>query len=356
MRVLQLIDSLESGGAERMAVNYANSLSEKIAFSGLVATRQEGNLSNQISKKAHYLFLNKKSTLDVSSVFRLRTFVANNRITIIHAHGTSYFTAFLLKLVSFKIKIVWHDHNGNRISEKNSTNKILQFCSFFFNSVLVVNKELESWAKKNLKSKSVKYTPNFTVQNESEIPTTFLKGNDGKRIVCISNLRDPKNHLKLIFSFAESKVFQQGWTLHLIGKDYKDAYSDKVKKAIFENEIQDFVYIYDSCSDIYLILKQAAIGILASSYEGFPVVLLEYGLAKLAVISTNVGYCGEIIEHNVSGFLFNPEGDNLQYHLKNLTSNNDLQKKFGNKLSASVIQNFSEQKIMEDIIKLYQSL
>ncbi len=37
MRVVQIIDSLEAGGAERMAVNYANALSKNIEFSGLIA-------------------------------------------------------------------------------------------------------------------------------------------------------------------------------------------------------------------------------------------------------------------------------------------------------------------------------
>ena len=61
MRVLQLIDSLEAGGAERMAVSYANSLSKKIAFSGLIATRKEGQLLSQINQNVDYLFLNKKN-------------------------------------------------------------------------------------------------------------------------------------------------------------------------------------------------------------------------------------------------------------------------------------------------------
>ena len=44
MRVLQLIDSLEVGGAERLALNYANALSERITLSALVVTRKEGAL------------------------------------------------------------------------------------------------------------------------------------------------------------------------------------------------------------------------------------------------------------------------------------------------------------------------
>ena len=40
MRILQIIDSLEAGGAERMAVSYANALANEIEFSGLIATRK----------------------------------------------------------------------------------------------------------------------------------------------------------------------------------------------------------------------------------------------------------------------------------------------------------------------------
>ena len=36
MRILQLIDSLEAGGAERMAVNYANALAKQIDFKSRV--------------------------------------------------------------------------------------------------------------------------------------------------------------------------------------------------------------------------------------------------------------------------------------------------------------------------------
>ena len=49
MRILQIIDSLEVGGAERMAVNYANSLAGRVAFSGLAATRAEGPLRDELN-------------------------------------------------------------------------------------------------------------------------------------------------------------------------------------------------------------------------------------------------------------------------------------------------------------------
>ena len=112
MRIVQIIDSLEAGGAERMSVIYANGLSKKIAFSGLIATRKEGLLLGQIDKSVNYLFLNKKRKIDFQAVFRLRAYIKKNKINFIHAHSSSFFIAVLVKLTFPKVKIIWHDHYG----------------------------------------------------------------------------------------------------------------------------------------------------------------------------------------------------------------------------------------------------
>ena len=96
MRIIQIIDSLEPGGAERMAVHYANALAARIEFSGLVVTRKEGALDSQIDAKVSYLYLNKKKTVDFKALFVLRNYVRQHNVTIVHAHSSSFFLAFLL--------------------------------------------------------------------------------------------------------------------------------------------------------------------------------------------------------------------------------------------------------------------
>ncbi|GAL61464.1 glycosyltransferase [Algibacter lectus] len=91
MKVLQLIDSLEAGGAERVAVNYANGLVHMIDASYLCTTRAEGLLKGELNKDVGYLFLNKKKTIDVKAIKRLHQFIKNEDIDIIHAHGSSFF-------------------------------------------------------------------------------------------------------------------------------------------------------------------------------------------------------------------------------------------------------------------------
>lgn len=132
LRIIQLIDSLEAGGAERMAVNYANALHGKIAFSGLVVTRKEGPLANALADSVPYLFLQKSKKIDWSAVKKLKRFVDDHKVGIVHAHSTSFFIAVLLKLVCPRISIVWHDHYGNSEFLDKRQSKPLQLASLFF--------------------------------------------------------------------------------------------------------------------------------------------------------------------------------------------------------------------------------
>lgn len=85
--------------------------------------------------------------------------------------------------------------------------------------------------------------------------------------------------------------------------------------------------MYGSRSDIQYILSQATVGVLASTNEGFPVTLLEYALASLPVISTNVGYCSEIINDGVNGLLFDPLNESqVKKSLKKLLETSRLER------------------------------
>lgn len=357
MRILQIIDSLEAGGAERMAVNYANALAEAIPFSGLVVSRKEGPLLQQLDKKVTYLFLNKKSAFDLRSVFRLKSFVKRNKIDIVHAHGTSFLTAILVKLTYPKIKIIWHEHYGARANQSRTDNFILFFSSVFFSSVFVVNHQLEVWVIKNLLVKKVSYIPNFATFDEKYPKTTFLRGKDEKRMVCLANLNPPKNHIALLIAFKELKLSELGWSLHLIGKDYKDSYSIHLKEFINKNNLEDNVFIYGSQNDIQHILSQATIGLLSSTDEGFPVTLLEYGLAQLPVVSTNVGYCSLIVKNDFSGLLFDPLNNlQIQAQLQKIISGKLLRDSFGLHLQELVLKNYSKDKVIQLLLTKYKTL
>lgn len=352
MRVVQLIDSLDGGGAERMAVNLANTLATEIDFSGLVTTRKEGNLKEALSSSVFYEFLEKKRSFDLKAVFKFRNYLIKNNVEIIHAHSSSFFLAVLTKLIYPKIKLFWHDHNGNRVNAKNG-NIVIKIMSLFFDGVFTVNEELKNWALDNLFTKKVLFIPNFSIKNNNEIKVTFLKGEEDKRIVCLANLRKPKNHLFLLESFFESKIHELGWTLHLIGKDSNDSYSNDLKTFIKFKKLEDYIFLYGSCNDVSHILSQSSVGVLASTYEGFPVTLLEYGLSKLLVLSTNVGYCKNVIKNKETGYLFSPNKKNELIQLFKGVTDNNVNEILAKDFNDFVENEYSAKKIVKKIMQNY---
>ncbi|MBE0391125.1 glycosyltransferase [Flavobacterium sp. PL002] len=355
MRIVQIIDSLEAGGAERMAVNYANALAQEISFSGIVVTRKEGPLLNAINSNCSYLFLDKKQTIDFQAFFKLRKYIITHNVAIVHAHGTSFFIAVLLKISYPKIKVIWHEHYGARVNQTASANAVLILCSLFFNAIFVVNKQLLTWVKQKTFCQKAYYIPNFTAFDTQKKGTTILQGNDGQRIVCVANLKHPKNHLALLRAF---KVLNEAqWTLHFIGEDYDDDYSKAIRDYIQLENLEGFVFLHGAKSDVKNILSQATIGVLASTAEGFPVSLLEYGLAGLATLSTNVGSCSEIVTDRVSGLLFDPNNEKeLKNQLYKIISDKPLRDRFGLYLQESVLQQYSKKIVLKQLIATYDEI
>lgn len=356
MRILQLIDSLEIGGAEKMAVNFANALQNTIDFSGIAVTRKEGKLVESIENKANYLFLNRKKTFDYTALLTLKKYCKKNKIEFIQAHGTSFFFAFLLKLIHPSIGIIFHDHSGARSLQTIKNNPVLWLASFFFKGIIVVNHSLEQWAIQKLNCKKVVYLPNFTTLNKSTA-TTKLEGYNEKRILSLANLRHPKNHLMLIEVANKLKESHPEWTFHLVGKDENDAYSVQLKEEIKDNNLESKVFIYGQRDDIANIINQATICILTSSSEGLPVAILEYGLMKKPVLSTNVGEIPLLIEDGESGRIVAVNhSEDFYKSVQQLIENSALRTKFGDALFKTISETNSKEAVIANYLNWMKTL
>jgi len=356
MRILQIIDSLEAGGAERMAVNYANALSKRVSFSGLVATRQEGPLAQTLNDNVAYLFLNKRGRFGLRALFRLKAFVKQHKITIIQAHSTSFFIAFLLKLVCPSVQLIWHDHYGDSEFLHKRPIKILKAVLPFFSGIIAVNHKLKDWAKLYMRFNNTVYLPNFTSDENTTQGNTILKGKEGKRIVCLANLREQKNHFLLVEVARKLKISHPDWTFHLVGKDSEDGYATALKSSIVELELKETVFIYGTKSDISAILGQSTIGILTSKSEGLPVALLEYGLCKIAVVVTAVGDINSVIQNGINGFIVpNQESELFYKALLQLIENENLRIQLGASLHQTILETYSEQAVITPYLNWLQN-
>jgi len=355
--VLHIIDSLLTGGAETIAVNTVNELNKtKEVNAHLCCTRKEGPLIQFVVDKNKYLFLNKKKIIDFDALKLLVKYIKLNEITILHAHTTSFFIATLLKLRFPKIKILWHNHTGANIQLKGGRLIFIKYCSFLFNANIHVNQGLYLWAKKEL------YVPKNIVLNNfakftDTMPYTFLKGNERCKIVCLAALRSEKDHVNLLRAFKMVLKKSDDASLHLVGTNYKNNYAQLLEKNIKENNLTHKVFLYGNCTDVKHILTQASIGVLASKYEGLPIALLEYGLASLPVVVTNVGDCTKVVKHSETGIVVEKEDSHaLSHGILRLISESEHAKQLGLQLNNFVLENYGLNGYINSLTTIYKSV
>ncbi len=359
IRVLHIIDSLATGGAERVAVNFVNALNATQEVEGwLCATRKEGILKDSIQDLNRYLFLQRKKTLDIPAIRRLVNLVRKEKILLIHAHSSSYFIAVMIHLLT-GVKIIWHDHYGASEFLAERSTFILKIFSRFFIAVFCVNPKLEAWAKKQLhiETDKVFFIPNFA--DLPKLPDRSRESDSPIRILCLANLRPQKDHLTLLQAIVLLKKQHPitNFTVWLAGIDQKDNYSKQIWAFIEAHKLDNQVEILGTQADVAALLGKADIGVLSSESEGLPVALLEYGLAGLPVVCTSVGECPEVLGQGAYGILVPPKApEQLAEALGKLINSPKEWLWYGKSFQAHIQQHYSKERVIRQLTDIYINL
>jgi glycosyltransferase involved in cell wall biosynthesis len=105
------------------------------------------------------------------------------------------------------------------------------------------------------------------------------------------------------------------------------------------------------------ILRASDIGVLSSVVEGFPLALLEYGIAGLPAIATNVGQCAEVLDHGRAGILVPAEStDRLAAALLLLLRSPEQRSAFGRNFNRRVQEMYGPSSMTEQISQVYESV
>jgi len=299
-KILQIVDSLQIGGSERMSVNMYNTFTSQNIENCLVVSRKSGPLINFVKDKGQVYFLNKKGFFDCFAFYRLFKLVKKQKPSIIHAHQTSIYWTFLIKLFFSRIIVIWHDHWGFSDLLKDSDRKIVKYFSFLIDGVVCVNEKLKEWNSRNLK---VKNESIVFIRNYAALEVVKSKNSDKFILVCVANIRDQKDHPNLLEACSILKEQNIKFELLLAGSLSDVNYVEKVKTLIKTLKLDKEVTILGPITNISEVLSKADVGILSSVSEGLPVSLLEYGLAELPVVCTDVGQCKEVLGNGKFGWI-----------------------------------------------------
>lgn len=301
--VMHVTDTLDAGGAERVAVNLCNLLPRERFRAYLCTTRRDGSLADAVAADVGRLRLGRRWRFDAAAMRRLASFIKEHDIKILHAHGSALFVSGLAAMLPPRPLLVWHDHFGLPLETRGTL--LDRPLARRARGVIAVSQPLAEWSRQKLKvpAERVRYIPNFVCEPQSNGRPPELPGEPGKRIVCVANLRSQKDHVTLVNAMAHVARRHRGAHLLLVGASPDANYRGKIEAEIARHGLSRNVSLLGERRDVHAILRACDIGVLSSVAEGLPLALVEYATAGLACVATRVGQCAEVLDEGRAGLL-----------------------------------------------------
>ncbi len=120
--VAQVVNSLDLGGAERVAVSLANGLATADCRAHLLVTRRTGALQGELSPEVEFFNAERRTRLDWAALRKLGRYIDENEIQLLHAHDSATSVVLRLALLFARrrpMQIV-HDHAGQKIEDSRA--------------------------------------------------------------------------------------------------------------------------------------------------------------------------------------------------------------------------------------------
>ncbi|MDE6019370.1 MAG: glycosyltransferase family 4 protein [Ruminococcus sp.] len=305
MKILCLIDSLGSGGAERQMA-YLSSLFKEEGHDVKLVVFSHGN-------DFYYEFATKHGVNIFEASFGVNKFIRPLEIiwhvikfkpNVVLAYKDGVTMAACLARILCKFKLI--------VSERNTTQSLsryerAKFWLYRFADYIVPNSYSQGIFISNhfpkLKSK-VRVITN-TIDTEHFKPVQSKNANDPPVVITTARVVEQKN--TICYLDALSILKRRGVKAKFIWiGDQNDGYFKNVIRKLKDLELENYIEFLPPDKDIVTVYQSADIFCLPSIYEGFPNVLCEAMACGLPVVCSNVCDNANIVSDGENGFLFNP--------------------------------------------------
>lgn len=296
MKILHIINTLKTGGAEKMLTEIVP-LMNKAGY--------EVDVLSFIGGETHFAILLKDKGIKVFNLFKsgstynpliiIKLIKYVRQYDIIHTHNTSpqLFTAFVSILLRKHVFITTEHSTDNR-RRKNRLLKYLDKWMYSrYNRIISISDQvylrLANYLPKLSNKISTIYNGIDLVKYKNASP---LQNIDRKRfIVCmVAGFRYQKDHETLIKAF--SLLDKKHYELWLIGDGEKRS---SIENLIKENELCSNVKLLGIRQDVPSILKSVDVVVQSSHIEGFGLAAVEGMASGKPVIASDVPGLREVV-------------------------------------------------------------
>ena len=375
IRVLHLIDHVLSayGGTEQHLIWLQNIL-DRQQFELLCMVFSKMNCSAE-TFPVQPLVLGEIFGLGKISYFKriwaLSRYICDNDIDLIHAFTPTdepiacYASLLARRKLRKKIPVVGHRRNiGFNLNRKSLWKGRLTRpfgMKYIANSQAAVDAAFE---KERIPQErfTIIHNPVLMTRFEAGMASRLTRADlgldpDSFVIGSVASLRPIKGHKTLLraLRFVVDKYPQT--RLLCIGKQHEIEFFEELQAQTAELDLERHVIWFGNIDNPFRILPNFDLAVLASYSESFSNAILEYGVAGLPIVASNVGGMAEIITDGENGFLVPPnQPEILAKKMVQLIENQEIRKNIANCAAETVRKNFDEMTILQKYTDFYKNI
>lgn len=303
MKILQVLASLGTGGAEHCAIELTNELirqNQECDVLTLFNIAEDNDLKKKLSSNANIFSIGKKTGLDIKCYFRLYRFIKNGEYDVVHAHVGAIPYLLISVLLLKKIKFVATIHSEARREAGKSISKWNRFIMFKHGLCTPVTISEES---KQSFDDYYKMNAPLVYNGVSEYiagKSLSLRDNENQLLfIHPASCQVVKNQRLLFKAFSRLSKEYTNVKLYWLGnnKTYYDLYKSLVP------EMPNTVIYLGVVPNVRDYLAQADAMCLSSIMEGMPMTIIEAFSVGCPSLCTPVGGIVNMIKNGENGML-----------------------------------------------------
>jgi glycosyltransferase involved in cell wall biosynthesis/peptidoglycan/xylan/chitin deacetylase (PgdA/CDA1 family) len=359
MRILELLDTLDTGGAERMASSLALKMQAEGNSVHIVCLREKGAMpvSEDRFDRAGVALLEYRKTDGFSprAVLRLAGYLRKHKIEVVHSHNplVHHYAVAAARLAGVPA-VVNTLHGIDTLRMPKWAQALFRASCALGHGVVHVSgavKDAFSREVLELGERSLVIRNGIELGDLVKITPRRL---DGLFVFgSIGRLAPVKDQRSLLTAFSRVHSEFPHCRLEILGSGELEA---ELKQLAVDLGIAAEVTFHGWSPDIAAFLRRWDVFALSSRSEGLPLTLLEAMAAGLPVVATAVGGIPELVNRSRAGWLCPPrDPEKLAAQMRNALLADDLREK-GNHARQDVLAHHSVEQMTREYLNLFSRI
>jgi glycosyltransferase involved in cell wall biosynthesis len=355
MKILQVINALRTGGAEKLIADLVpvmNTADVKVDV--LLFYEAEGPFMDKLrNSNVNIIHIKSGNLYSPLNIFRAAKYFKDYDIVHAHLFPANYWVSlakYLSPLSNRKVKLVLTEHsNSNRRFKKPYLRVVDWIIYRRYDRLIAITDSVREvlWKRVRHSSIQVVYSGVDVASLAAATPVTLPQGQIN--LLMAASFRNAKDHATVIRAV---KQLDERYHLYLAGQgNTQNACKELVKELGLENR----VHFMGMRKDVPGLMKAADLNILSSYWEGLSCVVLESMASLTPFLGTDVNGIKEMFVDNPYALFKTGDVDTLVEKIRKVTSDKALALE-QSKINFEKVQQFDIRVMVSKYLAIYRSI